>query len=122
MLIVMTSQAQILKKTVSEDLPKFLGITEGDSVDLVLPDFLGGIREKDRMEAFDFIYPGTVYSNRDTQAAFLITNLLNQVINSENIHLKDASSFDFNKTNSKVIFLFGSKSNVVSQKFLKKHL
>ncbi|QMW01491.1 hypothetical protein [Spirosoma foliorum] len=91
-------------------------MTSADSqADLVLPNF-GGTSK--RIGNNEFTYPGEVYTDRDTKSAFYISNLLTKFIDLHKINLKDTEDFNFNINSSELVFIFGSKSNEVTQRLL----
>ncbi|MEP6949688.1 MAG: hypothetical protein ABI863_10460 [Ginsengibacter sp.] len=92
-------------------LKSFLGASVDTEADLILPKFEGGKQLAGVEKHTPFIYPGTVYSDRDTRSAFYISNLLGNIIRPDKIYLKDTITYDDKTSSSKLIFVFGSKSN-----------
>lgn len=98
-----------------KDLGNLLGASPNTKADLVLPKFDGALKLKGTDQ---FIYPGEAYSDRDTKSAFHISNLLTKYLDFNNINLKDTADFDFSTTASKLVFVFGSKSNIITRNIL----
>jgi len=96
-----------------KQLRKFLGWTAAQhGCELFLPKFRCGAKLTDpKEEDSSFRYPGSTFSERDTRAAFHVSSLISNIVDSERIHLKDSSSFLPEKAKAKVCFVFGSRSN-----------
>jgi len=80
---------------------------------LYLPKFLGSVHLKSDPLPASLQYGGETFSERDTKAAFYITSILGQVVDSDKIKLAEASQFVPSALNS-TAFVFGSRSNEVT--------
>lgn len=98
-----------------QGLGSLLGAPSDTEADLVLPKFDGASKLAGNSQ---FIYPGGVYSDRDTKSALHVSNLLTKYVSLNNIFIKDTNEFDLNISPSKLVFAFGSKSNTVTQRVI----
>jgi len=102
-------------------LKSFLGASGSTEVDLVLPVFQGNrytVADRTASRGTKLIYPGNVYSDRDTKSAFHISSLLGRVMDEKQINLTGTIDFNFATTRSELVFLFGSKSNPLTENLL----
>jgi len=98
----------------TNELQEFLGANIlNHGCNLYLPRFLGEVvSTTSSSAALPLQYPGGTYSERDAKAAFHITSVLGQVLDSGKISFENISDFtpSFDLLH-KTAFLFGSRSN-----------
>ena len=83
---------------------------------LYLPKFRGSVELKQEPYASSTLqYGGETFSERDTKAAFYVTSMLGQVVDSDKIKLEKASRFvPVTPRVNTTAFVFGSRSNQVT--------
>jgi hypothetical protein len=119
----MAQHASVLRRqSLSPDprLAGFLGVhKEDEEAILFLPRFAGTVKlESQGSGALSLRYPGHTFSERDTRAAFSVQALLGSVLDPSHIRLEDASGTDPSRIDAlgaKTVFLFGSRSNPLTQ-------
>src|SRR6185312_1603813 len=107
-----------MQRSEISELQTFLGpeiLSYGCS--LYLPRFLGEVELiPDPSSRSPLLYAGGTFSERDAKAAFYITSVLGQVLDTDKIKLEEASEFTPDLGMSqKTAFVFGSRSNQVTR-------
>jgi hypothetical protein len=99
-------------------LQAFLGSEVMNSgCSLYLPRFLGEVKlTPDPSTISPLEYAGGTFSERDAKAALYVTSILGHVLETDKIHLEEASGFaPVAGFPHKTAFLFGSRSNKVTR-------
>lgn len=84
-----------------------------------LPRFTGTVKlDSQGNRGVSLRYPGHTFSDRDTRAAFYVQALLGSVFDPSRIRIENASGTDsshIDALGAKTVFLFGSRSNPLTQ-------
>jgi hypothetical protein len=101
-----------------DQLAQFLALSpESGRCVLYLPQFRGdALLDTGGTQASPLHYPGNTYSHRDARAAFYVTSLLSQILDPENISVENARAESALPGPGQTAFLFGSRSNVLTQR------
>jgi hypothetical protein len=102
----------------NNQLAEFLALSpESGRCVLYLPQFRGdALLDAGRAEAFPLHYPGNTHSQRDARAAFYVTSLVSRILDPENISVENATTDSVLPDPGQTAFLFGSRSNVLTQR------
>jgi hypothetical protein len=102
----------------SDRLAQFLTLSrESRRCVLYLPPFRGdALLDSGRAQASPLHYPGKTYSHRDARAALYVSSLVSRILDPENISVEDATAESTLPGSGEVAFLFGSRSNVLTQR------
>jgi hypothetical protein len=119
----MAQHASVLQRqslTPDPQLAGFLGVRkDNEQAVLFLPRFTGTVNlDSQGGGGVSLRYPGHTFSDRDTRAAFYVQALLGSVFEPSRIRIENASGTDSSRIDAlgaKTVFLFGSRSNPLTQ-------
>jgi hypothetical protein len=119
----MAQHASVLQRqslTPDPQLARFFGVRKDyEQAVLFLPRFTGTVKlDSQGSGGVSLRYPGHTFSDRDTRAAFYVQALLGSVFDPSRIRIENASGTDsshIDALGAKTVFLFGSRSNPLTQ-------
>ena len=106
-----------LTSKVTAEFAQLVGSHEtGGECFLYLPEFRGAVElQTGGSQIPPLRYPGHTFSECDARAAFHVTSVLANAFEPDHIHLENAGALDRAKAGKQTAFLFGSRSNSITQ-------